>query len=245
LRKSVAFVSGGSLGIGRSCVEKLTKEGYRVYFNFLTHKKAAEELSDFIGQQGGTAIPKQFSVSDRAAVEENIESIVEDEGKIDVLVNNAGITRDKFFRFMKYEDWDSVVKVNLEGYFNLCKQIVPHFMRERSGIIINIASTSGIVGVEGQTNYSASKGGIIAFTKGLARELGRYGIRVISVSPGFVNTIMYAKMSAKIKEEYKERIPLRRIAEPSEIAEVISFLISEKASYITGHNIVVDGGLTA
>ncbi len=242
--KKVTFVSGGSEGIGSACVEKFALNGDKVYFNYCKEKALAEELCQRILRAGGEVHAYCVSVTDQKGVEKMIKEIVEKEGKIDILVNNAGITKDMFFRFMKYEDWKSIIEVNLYGCFNMCKAVVPYFLQQKSGVIINIASTSGLVGVKGQVNYAASKGGIIALTKSLAAELGGYGIRVIAISPGFVDTKMYAKIPQNIKEKYIKMIPLGRIGRPEEIAEVVSFLASDAASYITGQNIVVDGGLT-
>ncbi len=242
--KKVTFVSGGSEGIGRACVEKFALNGHKVYFNYCKEEALAEELCERISQSGGEAYRYCVSVTDEKGVEKMIKEVVEKEGKIDTLINNAGIAKDMFFRFMNYEDWKSIIEVNLYGCFNMCKAVVPYLLQQKKGVIINIASTSGLVGVKGQANYAASKGGIIAFTKSLAAELGKYGIRVIAVSPGFVETKMYAKVPQDIKEKHIKMIPLGRIGRPEEIAEVVSFLASDAASYITGQNIVVDGGLT-
>lgn len=242
--KRIAVITGGSRGIGRTCVLKFAANGYKVYFNYCKGRKEAEDLCDQILKNGGDARCFCVSVINKEGLENMIKEIISREEKIDVLVNNAGITRDAYFRFMKYEDWKEVIDINLNGYFNMCKAVITHFMQRKSGVIINIASTAGIMGQSGQTNYCASKGAIIAFTKSLARELGSYGIRVNALAPGFVETAMFSKVPFEMRNEYKKLIPLGRIAKPEEIAEVIYFLASDSASYITGQTIIVDGGLT-
>lgn len=242
--KKVVFITGGSRGIGRSCVLKFAANGYTVYFNYCKGRKEAEDLCDQILKNGDEARCFCVSMTDKEGIENMIKEIVNREGKLDVLVNNAGITKDAYFRFMKYEDWKKVLEVNLDGYFNMSKTVIPYFMQRKSGVIINIASTAGIMGQGGQANYCASKGAIIAFTKSLARELGGYGIRVVALAPGFVETAMFSKVPFEMRNEYKKLIPLGRTGKPEEIAEVVYFLASDSASYITGQVIIVDGGLT-
>ncbi|MGQ9535367.1 MAG: 3-oxoacyl-ACP reductase FabG [bacterium] len=244
MRRTVV-VSGGSEGIGKACVIKLAQNGDNVYFSYLKENDFVKGALKIPRQNGGRVFGYCVSVTDKKGIKCMVEEIVKKEGRIDVLINNAGITKDKFFRFMNTEDWQSVIDTNLTGCFNMCQAVVPVLMQNRKGVIINIASTSGIAGMKGQANYCASKGGIIAFTKSLARELAFYGIRVVAVSPGFVETRMLARIPMEVKEEYKKLIPIGRFGRPEEIAEVVYFLASDAASYITGQNIIVDGGLTA
>lgn len=242
--KKIVLVTGGNEGIGKACVIKFAQNGNNVYFSYLKENDFVKEVCQ-MSKTEGRIFAICVSVTDKNGIKKMVDGIVKKEGRIDVLINNAGITKDNFLRFMKIEDWQSVIDTNLTGCFNMCQAVIPIFMQKRKGVIINIASTSGITGMKGQANYCASKGGIIAFTKSLARELGNYGIRVVTVSPGFVETRMLARVPMEIKEEYKKLIPMGRFGTAEEIAEVVYFLASDAASYINGQNIIVDGGLTA
>lgn len=240
--KGVALVTGGSRGIGREIVKALVEDGYFVCFTFLRNEEKARELERELKEnrvKGYLCDVKNY---------EQVKEVVEKEilgtlGRIDVLVNNAGITKDGLFSMMNISDFREVIEVNLMGVVNVTSVCVRKMISERKGVIVNIASVSGLLGPFGQSNYSASKAGIISFTRSLAREVGRYGIRVVAVAPGFVETEMVAKVPIERKRQMLSNISLGRFAKPEEIASVVSFLVSEKASYITGCTIVVDGGM--
>lgn len=237
-----ALVTGGTRGIGKAIVYDLVKNDYYVYFTYNNHNKGAEEI---LAELGADKVkPVKCSIENEDDIQ-NLFNIIFEEGEgIDLLVNNAGAAKDNYFAMMDMKKFDEIININLLGTVHITKKIIKKMVSKHSGVIINIASIGGIMGPEGQTNYAASKAGIIAFTKSLAREMGKYGIRVVSVSPGFVKTEMYAKVPNNIKEKQIEAVPLKRAAEPSEIASIVTFLASEKASYITGTTIVADGGLS-
>jgi 3-oxoacyl-[acyl-carrier protein] reductase len=234
----VAIVTGGSRGIGRAIVEALAREGARVAFTYAQNKALADELAN-----GDTVVGFQMDVADFNQAREFVKQVKEKWGAVDILVNNAGITRDKLAALMGEKDWDDVLNTNLKGVFNVTKPVIGLMIRQKRGTILNITSISGIIGMPGQLNYSSSKAGVIGFTKALAKELAKANVTVNALAPGFVET----DMTAVLKEEYKskalEQVPLGRFAKPTEIAEVALFLISSKASYITGQVIQVDGGL--
>jgi len=234
----VAVVTGGSRGIGRAIVQSLAREGAKVAFTYAQNKAMADEIDN-----GDTILGFQVDSSDFNQAKDFIKQVKERWGSIDVLVNNAGITRDKLTAMMSEKDWDDVIDTNLKGVFNMTKPTVGVMIRQRRGSILNITSISGIVGLPGQANYSASKAGVIGFTKALAKELAKAGITVNALAPGFVET----DMTAALKEEYRakliEQVPMGRSAKPEEIAEAALFLVSSKAGYITGQVLQVDGGL--
>ncbi|SMO78878.1 3-oxoacyl-[acyl-carrier-protein] reductase [Balnearium lithotrophicum] len=237
LKDSVVLVTGGTRGIGRAIAERFKSVGAKVYItgtNDERTKTAAEE----IGVNGF-----KMDVTDREEVKRVVSEILELEGRIDVLINNAGITRDTLFIRMKDEDWDRVTDTNLNGVYNVTRAVVPSMVKKRKGNIINISSVVGFTGNVGQVNYSATKSALVGFTKSLAKELGGRGIRVNCVAPGYITTDMTKSIPDKIKEELLKSIPLRREGEPREIADVCLFLASNMASYITGTVIHVNGGL--
>ncbi len=234
------LVTGGSRGIGRAIVERFAREGGRVFF---TYHQSAEQAAQVAAGCGAQAI--QCSQTDSAAVSRAVDQVLAGTGQIDILVNNAGITSDQFLMLMPEEDWSKVVDTNLNGAFRWCKAVSRPMLKARRGVIINIASVSGLVGVMGQTNYAASKGALLAFGRALAAELGPRGIRVNTVVPGFIETDMTAKVPRQIRQQSLERITLKRFGKPEEVAAVVSFLASSSASYILGQTIIVDGGLTA
>lgn len=244
LEGKIALVTGASRGIGRAIAEDLAANGATLVINYRNNAAAAEEVVDVIKRGGGSAVAVQADVSDFAASKNLIQTTLDAYGQIDVLVNNAGTTRDTLLLMMKEEQWDDVLNTNLKSVFNCCKAAArPMVKRRQGGRIINIASVSGIVGQPGQANYAASKAGIIGFSKSLAKELGSRNITVNVVAPGFVLTDLTADLPEELVQKAIEHIPLGRWGEAKEVAGVVTFLASDKASYITGEVIQVDGGI--
>ncbi len=240
-----AIVTGGSRGIGAAIVETLTREGFEVVFSYLSNKESADTLVKKITNQGGKAAAFQLDTSDYESAINFVNKAKEFLTEVDVLINNAGITRDKSLFIMQKEEWDSVINTNLSGYFNVTRQLIGYFFKNKRGCIINISSVSGLVGIAGQTNYCASKSGIIGFTRALAKEAAKLGIPVNCIAPGYIDTEMTRLLPEKHLEEIKNMIPMRRIGKAQEVADLVSFLCSEKARYITGQVFAIDGGLTA
>jgi 3-oxoacyl-[acyl-carrier protein] reductase len=220
-------------------VERFAAQGAKVYFTFHQNAEAAAQVA-----AATQAEAIQCSQNDAEAINAAVEKIIAAAGKIDVLVNNAGITADTFLMLMPAEDWNRVIDTNLNGVYRWCKAVTRPMLGARRGSIINLASIAGLVGVMGQTNYAASKGGLLAFTRALAAELGGKNIRVNSVVPGFIETDMSARVPRPIKQKNLEHIVQKRFGKPEEVASVVTFLASDAASYIMGQSIVVDGGLT-
>ena len=242
--KRNALVTGASRGIGAAIAKALAKYGYRVIVGFRSDEKGVQETVAEIRDLGGKARAVQADVTKRIDVERMFDEIEKTEGSVSHLVNNAGLIRDAPLLLLSDDDWDVVIDTNLRGTY-LCTQLALRGMLHLGGgSITNIVSSSGIVGRAGQTNYSAAKGGVIAFTKALAREMGRYKVRVNSVSPGIVETTLSQEMINKNRDRLLASIPLRRLGTTEEVAAVVRFLASEEASYITGQVISVDGGLT-
>ncbi|HHW99921.1 MAG TPA: 3-oxoacyl-[acyl-carrier-protein] reductase [Acholeplasmataceae bacterium] len=243
LKGKVAIVTGGATGIGRAIVQKLASLGATVVINYNSSKTASEELVNELTSQGHTVDCIQANVSKFAEAEKLINYTVEKFGRVDILVNNAGITRDNLIMRMNEEDFDQVIEVNLKGVWNLSKHVSRVMMKQRSGKIINISSVVAIMGNVGQSNYCASKAGVIGLTKSLARELAKRNITVNAVAPGFIKTKMTDVLDEKIVDQIANNIPLSRLGEPSDIANVVAFLASPLADYITGQVLNVDGGL--
>ena len=243
LTDKIALVTGAGRGIGRAAALRLAGQGAYVYLKYQGSKEAAQEAVEEIIRNGGRAEALQCNVADFDACAQMIETIIQKSGRLDILVNNAGITKDGLLMKMSEEDYDRVLEVNLKGTFNTIRHASRYLLKQRSGRIINITSVSGILGNAGQANYSASKAGVIGLTKSVARELAPRGILVNAVAPGFVQTDMTDALPEKVKAQMLEQIPLRRSAQPEEIADVVLFLASGQSSYMTGQVLSVDGGM--
>jgi len=242
--KRVVVVTGGSRGIGRAIGLRMADADTRLYFNYSAAVSTdAEETERLVEAAGGSARAIRTDVSSREDVQGLFNQIIEESGRVDVLVNNAGITADGLLVRMKEEDWDRVLDINLKGAFHCIQAVAKTMMKQRSGRIINMASVVGVMGNAGQANYVASKAGLIGLTKTVARELAPRGITVNAVAPGFIQTSMTAELSEKVKEAMLTQIPLGRMGEPKDVAEVIAFLASAEAAYITGQIIHVNGGM--
>lgn len=243
LKNKIALITGAGRGIGRAIAIALAKEGAEVVINYNDSEERAKEVKQTIEENGGKASIYKCNVSDFVACEAMIKDIVKEYGHLDILVNNAGITKDGLIMKMKEEDFDSVLNVNLKGTFNTIRHSARQMLKQRSGKIINISSVSGILGNVGQANYAASKAGVIGLTKTMARELGSRGITVNAIAPGFVDTEMTEVLSEEIRENACKQIILGRFGKPEDIANTAVFLASDKADYITGQVISVDGGM--
>lgn len=238
-----AIVTGGSRGIGRAIVKELAARGAAVAFTFSKNQEMADALVAEIQNTGGRARAFQGDVVDAKSAEEMVRAVKSEFGSVDYLVNNAGITRDKLIMMMSEEDWDAVIDTNLKGVFNVTKPAVSVMVRQRRGSILNIASISGVVGMAGQTNYSASKAGLIGFTKALAKEIARRHVTVNALALGLIETDMTGGLADEYKQKMLEQIPLGRYGTVEEVAKVAAFLLSDDARYITGQVIQADGGL--
>lgn len=239
----VAFITGATRGIGKQIAMVLAENGYDIALNYRTENDNLRETIKEIESKNVKCLAVKGDVSSYENCETFVSQIINEFGKIDVLVNNAGITKDTLLMRMKKEDFEDVIDVNLVGTFNVTKNVISHMMKARSGRIINISSVVGVSGNAGQTNYAASKAGIIGFTKSLAKEVASRGILVNAVAPGFIETQMTDVLKDEIKEKIAETIPLKRMGTATDVANVVKFLASDDSSYITGQVINIDGGM--
>lgn len=237
-----AVVTGGGRGIGKAIALALAGEGADIAVLDLD-AETAQSAASAVKESGRNSLAVDVDISDYSATEQAVNKVLDLWKSVDIVVNNAGITRDNLLMRMDENDWDSVLAVNLKGAFNICRLLARPMMKERSGSIINIASIVGMMGNAGQANYAASKGGLIAFTKSLAREFAPRGIRVNAIAPGFIATEMTDKIPEKIREEMVNSIPLGRMGQPEDVARGVVFLASPSAGYVTGQVLVIDGGM--
>lgn len=244
LTDKVAIVSGGSRGIGRDIVLTLARQGCHVAFNYLSHEEAARQLEEEARGLGVRCVAAMVDVTDFDAVKDWCRGIKEEFDTFHFVVNNAGIIDDKPLMMMGREQWQRVIDTNLTGMFNLTRHCIVTLMKQKFGSVVNVSSVSGLMGLPGQTNYSASKGGMNAFTKALAQEVARVQVRVNAVAPGFIDTDIVAHFPAEKKEQIQRMIPLQRIGLPADVSGCVAYLLGERARYITGQVIVIDGGLS-
>lgn len=243
--KRTAVVTGGSRGIGRAICEKFAKEGYNVVINCSSNVQKAEELQDELKERYGTdSIVVKANVQSNEEVKAMIDKTIESFGRVDVLVNNAGITRDSLLIRMSEDDFDEVISANLKGVFNCIKNVSRIMIKQKYGRIVNIASVAGMTGNFGQVNYSASKAGVIGLTKSVAKELGSKNITANCVAPGFIDTDMTKVVPEDVKDAWIKSIPVKRIGQGEDVSNAVFFLASESSSYITGQTLPVDGGMT-
>ncbi len=243
LQGKKALVTGGSRGIGREIVLSFLENGASVYYVDIQQGDSFEEYQKLASAKGGKVVFKQGNVTDETAVNAIVDEMAKAEGSIDIVVNNAGITRDGLLMRMSTQDWDDVLNINLKSAFLICRAVIRPMIRQRSGSIINMASIVGIMGNPGQFNYCASKAGMIGLTKSLAREVGGKNIRVNAIAPGFIVSPMTDKLNEEQKKVMLDQIPMGRFGEPAEVAKLCLFLASDLSSYVSGEEIKVTGGL--
>ena len=244
LTDKIAIVTGGSRGIGRAIVKAFCKEGARCAFTYASSSDKARTLADEITEEGGTVYYEQVDVRDFEGVKTFVENVKERFGGLHILVNNAGINKDKSVVMMSKQDWQDVIDVDLTGVFHFTKACVVTFLKQKQGCIINVSSVSGFSPLPGQVSYASAKSGVIGLTKALAREVAQFGVRVNAIAPGFIETDMLDNMSKKYKEKIIDLIPFKRLGTTEEVAQGCVFLASDHASYITGQVLTIDGGLS-
>lgn len=242
-KDKIVVVTGGSRGIGRAVSQSFALSGATVIINYHQSEEKALSLLEEIRKQKGNAEIMKFNVADENSVNEAFSNILQRYGKVDVLVNNAGITRDNLVIRMKAEEWHEVIRVNLDGVFFCTKAVLRPMLKQRSGVIVNVTSVVGIMGNQGQANYCAAKAGIIGFTKAVAREVASRNIRVNAVAPGFIETDMTDRLSEEVKKNILLSLPIGRFGTPQEVAELILFLASDSSAYITGQVVGINGGM--
>lgn len=238
----VALITGGTRGIGKAIAKKFAENGYNLVINYVSENTDLEKLKNDINSENEILFVRA-NVGDFVSCEELVKQAIDKFGKIDVLINNAGITRDNLIMRMKEEDFDNVINTNLKGTFNVTKNVVPYMMKKRSGKIVNVSSVVGLSGNAGQCNYAASKAGIIGFTKSIAKELASRNILANCVAPGFIDTDMTEVLNDSVKENINNQIPLKRMGTAEEIAKAVYFLAGEDNTYITGQVLNIDGGM--
>ena len=243
LESRIALVTGASKGIGEVIAISLAKAGAKVAVNYHTGAESASRIVETIAASGGEALAIGGDVSQEDQVDSIVKRIIQSWGRLDILVNNAGITRDKLLLRMSADEWDKVISVNLRGVYLSTKSVLPHMIRQRHGRIVNMSSVVGLSGNPGQANYAASKAGIIGFTKSMAREVASRNITVNAVAPGYIITTMVQKLPEDVQKGILARIPMSRFGTPEDVAEVVTFLCTDGAGYVTGQVIGIDGGL--
>lgn len=242
--RRVAIVTGGSRGIGRAIVERLARADLEVHFSYLNSEREACALREALREEGKIALPVRANGREVAGASALVEHVIEQRGRLDLLVNNAAITRDRLLARMSDDEWSSVLETSLNGLFGASRPAAKQMMRQRSGKIVNITSVSGLVGIAGQTNYSAAKAAIVGFTRSLAKELGPWGVSVNAVAPGFVETDMLASFTSEQRAAAVKRVPMGRFGTADEIAGLVAYLALAAPDYLTGQTLVVDGGMT-
>ena len=243
MSNKTAIVTGGTRGIGKAIVLELAKSGCNVAFNYSKSDDLANELVKEIEALGVKAMARKTDVSNFESAKDMVKEVKDEFGQIDILVNNAGITRDKLLALMKEDDWDDVININLKSVYNFSKAVIMTMIKQKNGKILNITSVSGIAGVAGQTNYSASKAGMIGFTKALAKEVGKAKINVNAIACGFIETDMTSELPEEYKQKMTDMTALKRFGTTDDVAKVAKFLLSDDANYVTGQVLSLDGGL--